>query len=139
MFQRVPFFDRSYHHRWESIFFFKEISILETGISDFHKLTAVSLKLQILTAPPKRKLYNDFKAFDENSFDNDLQSKLDLIKNLDSSSFEAIFTNVLNTHASIKTKIIRANNHEFMTKALQKAIMTGSRLKNVYLKKLKYY
>ena len=34
---------------------------------------------------------------------------------------------------------MRANNHEFMTKALQKAIMTGSRLKNVYLKKLKYY
>ena len=92
----------------------------------------------MLTAPPKRKSYNDFKAFDENSFDNDLQSKLDLIKNLDSSSFEAIFTNVLNTHASTKTKIIRANNHEFMTKALQKAIMTGSRLKNVYLKKLKY-
>ena len=30
--------------------------------------------------------------------------------------------------------MIRANNHEFMIKALRKAIMTRSRLKNVYLK-----
>ena len=38
------------------------------------------------------------------------------------------------SRAPIKTKIVRANNHEFMTKALQKAIMTRPRLKNVYLK-----
>ena len=29
----------------------------------------------------------------------------------------------------VKTKIIRANNQEFMAKALRKAIMTRSRLK----------
>ena len=34
----------------------------------------------------------------------------------------------------MKTKILRANNHEFMTKALRKAIMTRSRLKSIYLK-----
>ena len=42
-----------------------------------------------------------------------------------------IFTKVLNNHAPIKTKIIRANNHEFMIKALRKAIITISTLKNV--------
>ena len=40
----------------------------------------------------------------------------------------------LNTHAPVTTKKVRANNHQFMTKALRKAIMTRSRLKNVYLK-----
>ena len=44
--------------------------MLETWISDFHKLTAASLKSQTLKAPPKRKLYRDYKAFDENSFNN---------------------------------------------------------------------
>ena len=34
--------------------YFKKAFILETGISDFHKLTAVSLKSQILNAPPKQ-------------------------------------------------------------------------------------
>ena len=42
-----------------------------------------------------------------------------------------IFTKVLNNHAPIKTKIIRANNHEFMIKALRKAIITITTLKNV--------
>ena len=56
------------------------------------------------------------------------------MKILHSSSFQDIFIDILNTHAPVKTKIIRANNHEFMTKALRKAIMTKSRLKTVYLK-----
>ena len=59
-------------------------------MSDFHKLAAFSLKSQILKAPPKRKLYRDYTGFDENSFSNDLKSKLDLIKNLHYSSFDDI-------------------------------------------------
>ena len=53
---------------------------------------------------------------------------------VDQYSFEDIFINTLNTYVSIKTKIIRANNKQFMTKALRKAIITRSRLMKVYLK-----
>ena len=56
------------------------------------------------------------------------------MKILDYSSFEDIFVNFLNTYAPIKTKIIRANNHESITKALGQAIITRSGLKNVYSK-----
>ena len=63
--------------------------------------------------------------FNENSFNNDLKTKLNSIKILDYSSFEDILINVLNTHAPVKTKTIRANNHKFMTKTLRKAIMTS--------------
>ena len=49
--------------------------------------------------------------FDENNFNNDLKTKLDSIKILDYFSLEDIFMKVLNTHAPVKTKIIRANNH----------------------------
>ena len=38
------------------------------------------MKSQILKAPPKRKLYRNYKAFDENNFNNDLKTKLDSIK-----------------------------------------------------------
>ena len=52
------------------------------------------------------------KLFDENNFNNDLKTKLDSMKILDYSSFEDIFiNNVLNTRASVKTKFLRANNH----------------------------
>ena len=98
--------------------YFKKTCILETGISDFHKLTAVSLKSQILKAPPKRNIYRDYKAFDEKNY----------------FPLKDIFIKVLNTHAPVKTKILRANKHRFMTRTLQIAIMTRCRLKNLYLK-----
>ena len=53
--------------------YFKKACILETGILDFHKLTAVNLKSQILKAPPKRNWCKDYKVFDENNFNNDLK------------------------------------------------------------------
>ena len=114
--------------------YFKNTCVTVTGISDFHKLTAVSLKSQILKAPPKIKTYRNYKTFDENRFNEDLKSKLDSIEKLDYPLFESIFIDVLNTHAPVTTKKVRANNHQFMTKALRKAIMTRSRLKNAYLK-----
>ena len=73
---------------------FQKTCILEFGMSDFHKLSAVSLKLPILRV--KWKFYRYYKAFDENRFNNDLKSKLDSIKIIDYSSFEDTFINVLN-------------------------------------------
>ena len=61
-------------------------------------------------------------------------TKLDSVKILDCSSFEDIFISVVNNHVPVKTKIIRANNYEFMTKNLRKAIMRRSRLNNICLK-----
>ena len=114
--------------------YFKNTFVTATGISVFHKLTTVSLKSQILNAPHKIKTNRNFKTFDEDRFNEDLKSKLDSIEKLDYPLFESIFIDVLNTHAPVTTKKVRANNHQFMTKALRKAIMTRSRLKNAYLK-----
>ena len=65
---------------------------------------------------------------------NNLKTKIDPIKIIDYSSFKDIFINVFNTHPPVKSKIIRAKNHELMTKGPRKAIITRSRLKKVYLK-----
>lgn len=71
--------------------------------------------------------------FAGNSFNNDLKSILDSFKNLDYSSFEDAYVNVLSTYALTKTKIRRAHNCKFLAKALRKAEMARSRPKNIYL------
>ena len=99
-----------------------------TCVSDFHKLTAVSLKSQVLEAPAKSQFYRNYKNFDEDNFNKDLKLKLDSLEKLDYYVFENPFIDVISTHASVYTKTLRANSHQFMTKALRKAIMTRSRL-----------
>ena len=49
--------------------------------------------------------------------------------------FENAFLKVLDMHAPIKKKIVRANDVPYMTKALRKAIATRSRLENVFHQK----
>ena len=114
--------------------YFKNTCVTETGMSVFHKPTTVSLKSHILKSPPKVKHFRNYKSFDENAFNEDLKSRLDSIEKLEYPLFESIFIDVLNSHAPIKTKTVRANNHQFMNKALRKAIMTRSILKNIYVK-----
>ena len=41
--------------------YFKNTCVTVTGISDFYKLTAVTLKSQILKAPPKKRLIETIK------------------------------------------------------------------------------
>ena len=60
------------------------------------------------------------------------------IKNPSYSQFEKAFLTVLDNHVSLKKKHLRFNHSPFMTKALRKAIMTRSRLKNIYNKKRSY-
>ena len=96
--------------------YFKNTCVTVPGISDLHKLTAVSLKSQILKAPPPKKIktYRNYKTFDEYRFSEDLKSKLDSVEKLDYPLFETIFINVLNTHAPVTTKLVRENNHQFI-------------------------
>ena len=49
-------------------------------------------------------------------------------------SFTKIFIEVLNKHAPIKKKYIRANHAKFVTKSLRKTTMLRSRLRNIFLK-----
>ena len=46
--------------------------------------------------------------------------------------FEKKFTNILNTHATFKTKMKRFNNNVFMNKELRKEIMKRSKLGNKF-------
>ena len=52
--------------------------------------------------------------------------------------FEKKFTNVLKTHASMKTKMIKFNSNVFMTIELRKEIMKRSKLRNKFNRNRNY-
>ena len=115
---------------------FQNTSTIETGISDFHKLVVTVLKMYCKKQKPKIFQYRNYKMFNEESFKNELNRELTLIdlNNAELADFQDIYLSVLNKHAPVKHKYIRANNSNFMTKNLRKEIMLRSKLRNVYLK-----
>ena len=113
---------------------FKNSQIFEVGISDHHLLTLTSMRIQVIKGNPKVKFYRDYKSFNFESFNNDLDGLLKAENNMNYSTFQNIFLQVLNTHAPVKKKVQRFHNNRFITKQLRKAIMRRSRLKNIYNK-----
>ena len=67
----------------------------ETGMSDFHKLTTIILRKTISKGSTKKIVYRDYKAFDHNSFEKRLQSKLISETITDYSQFQSIFLETL--------------------------------------------
>ena len=106
----------------------------ETGMSDFHKRTTTVLRKTISTGNAKKIFYRDYQVCDHNTFETRLQSKLKSETIIDYSQFQSIFLETLDNIAPVKMKILRYNNNPFMNKALRKAIMTRSRLKNKFNK-----
>ena len=78
------------------------------------------MKSGLFKGPPKKKIYRPYKKFDHECFKNVLREELENLEGDTYGEFEKIFTNVLNTHAPIKTKMIRFNNNVFMTKRITK-------------------
>ena len=82
--------------------------VIETGLSDFHRMIISALKMHFRKLPPKVISYWDFKNFENERFITFLQStlesqKIDYIKNPDL-IFE-ICQKVLNHHAPRKKKV----------------------------------
>ena len=109
---------------------------IETGLSDWHKMTITVLRSFIPKQAPICIKYRDFKKFNPSSFSGALNLRLNHanphLRNY--GEFKTIFMELFNTHAPMKERMVRANNAPFMTKTLSKAIMTRSRLRNIFLK-----
>ena len=109
---------------------FQNSMTLETGLSDFHKMTVTVLKRYFKKKPPITITYRDLKSFDALKFREDIRNQLEPIGELDVDSFKHVFTSTWNLHAPLKKKVVRANNAPFMNKSLSKAFMHRSKLKN---------
>ena len=80
--------------------------------------------------------YRDYRNFREDIFRLDIQTELaDLnVQGLTYTSFQDTFQRVLDIHAPMKKRYIRAKDSPFMNRILRKAFMLRTRLKNRYNK-----
>ena len=106
-----------------------------SGPSDFHKLVLTVLKTSFDKNKPCEILYKDYKNFNSESFNENLQKKLSITQINTCKQFEDTFLSVLNMHAALKKKLLRAHHSQYVTKALRKAIMRRSKLEKIYFKK----
>ena len=115
---------------------FQNSLTIETGISDFHKVVITVIKVFYKKRKPKIIQYWSYKNFDNHVFQRELNSELLKINlnNAELSEFTEIFLTILDKYAPKKQKFIIANNSNFVTKNLRKAIMERSKLRNKYLR-----
>ena len=84
---------------------------------------------------PCKILHRDYKNFSSESFNEDQQNILSATQINTCKQFEDTFLSVLNIHALLKKKLLRANHPQHVTKTLRKAIMRRSKLEKIYSKK----
>ena len=111
---------------------FQNTNVLETGLSDFHKLTVTVLKTTFKKCPPKIITYRNYKKFSQTHFRDELDLFLSdpSLTYASNDVFVNTFMEVFNKHAPVQSKALRANDNPFMTKELRKAIMIRSKLRN---------
>ena len=115
---------------------FQNTITLATGFSDFHKMTVTTLKTKYIKADPIQLQYRNYKNIDPILFREELRNSQnnDIMSRNYYNDFQNILCNVLDKHAPVKKKYLRANDSPFMTKYLRKMIMNRSRSKNIYFK-----
>ena len=93
---------------------FQNSITLETGISDFHKMTNTVLKKYVKKHKPVIIIYRDYKSFDSQTFRNNLILRLEQCQLLNIQNFKSIVMEILNYYAPMKKKVVRGNNAPFM-------------------------
>ena len=88
----------------------QQTTTVGTGLSDLHKMVVTVLKTTFPKQGPTVINYRNYKNFKETVFRNDLREELRRIEPLDLHSFETTFDKVLDKHAPIKKKYVRAND-----------------------------
>ena len=115
---------------------FQHSTVLETGLSDFHLLTVTVLKTTFRKGPPKKVRYRDYKNYCPFEFQNELSFNLAGIdlNCITNDDYVFLVRSILDRHAPLKMKYLRANDQPFMTKELRKEHMKRTQLRNKYRK-----
>ena len=98
--------------------FFKTETVF-TGLSDFHKLVLSVFKLYFSKAKAKEISYRNFRDFKKDNFKRNLQNRPSAESVEEYAPFEKVFLDVLNKHAHLKKKVVRANHAPYITKTLR--------------------
>ena len=116
---------------------FQNSGVIETGLSDFHKMTVTVMKT-FEKLKPNIIHYWDYRKFSNDKFRENLISRLST-ENIrvvcnGMEKFLQICIKTLDELAPQKKKYSSGNNMPFINKAIKKDFMKRSRLRNIYLK-----
>ena len=116
---------------------FQDTQVVETGLSDFHKMIITVLKVFFPKQKHETVFYRNYKNFENSHFRDKIENEL--LKhdknNIELDIFHNFLLSALNECAPFKQKHISASNGGFVTKELRKEIMKRTRLRNNFLKK----
>ena len=113
---------------------FHHTSLIEIGLSDFHKLILSFFRAFLKLIPAKTIEYRNYRKFSPEAFLYKLDQELNkgIICNSQDKQynlFSDIFRINLDQNAPLKTKIIRGHQAKFLTKELSKSIDRGDNTK----------
>ena len=114
---------------------FQNSGVIETGLSDFHKMTVTVMKTRFEKLKPNVMHYRDYRKFSNERFRKNLISHLSTENiRVDFNGMEKflqIYIKTLDELASQKKKYSRGNNMPFINETIKRAFMMTSRLKNI--------
>ena len=117
---------------------FQNSCVLDTGLSDFHKMKVTIMKASFQRLQPTIINYKDYRRFQNDVFREEVLSELLDVSigenEEDFSNFLDICKKNVNYHAPCKQKYVRGNHLTFMNKTFSKKIMKRTRLRNKFLK-----
>ena len=115
---------------------FQNSMVIETRLSDFHKMCITVMKMYHSKQKPFIIHYRKFKDFNNDAFIKDLKTLLSKSFNEETIPFQALRESVnatLEKNAPSRTRYTRANQASYMNQKLSKEIMKRSRLRNKFL------
>ena len=117
---------------------FQNTRALETGLSAFHKMTVTVLKSYLEKKQRKIIPYRDLGKFSNNDFRTQILRDFSTLHFCSDYPFldrhVDICIRALDIYAPKKKKYLRDDNSAFMNKAISKAVLDRTRLRNVFKK-----
>ena len=115
---------------------FQKTHLVETGLSDYHKMITSFFKACSSKLKTKVIYYRSYKKFNESDFLCSLKKiNFDFFKN-DPNQNNNLLTDkffvIANKHAPLKKKFVKGNNTTVRNREFQKEIYVRSRLRNKY-------
>ena len=109
---------------------FQNSMVVETGLSDFHKMTVTVMKKLFKKKDPIKIVYHDKRKFDAVKFRDKIRIWIANKGKMSVDDLQGILADTYLEDAPLKTKILRGNNAAFMDRELSKAFMKHAQLKN---------
>ena len=110
---------------------------LETGLSDFDKMTLTVMKVFYKKQKPTIITCLSYKNVSNEVFMVDVQNRISQVtsenNDLEFDIFKAVLNQAIQKHAPIKQRHVRANQAPFINKTINKEITKMSQLRNKFL------